>query len=102
MIVNIGNHNIGVIFGMADSTINKLLESLKNDRDELRLHIHLAAMETQDEWHKLEKQWHELEPKISSFTDEAKSSAQDVGNATVDVAKELGKAYHRLKKRLEQ
>ena len=86
---------------MTDSTLNKLLESLKNDRDELRLQIHLAALETQDEWHKLEKQWHEFEPKITSFADEAKSSAHDVGHATLDVAKELGNAYHRLKKSLE-
>ncbi len=86
---------------MTDSTLGKILESLKKDRDELKLHIHLAAMETQDEWDKLEKKWHSLEPKISNFAEEAKSSAQDVGSATVEVAKELGKAYDRLRKSLD-
>ena len=86
---------------MTDTSFHILIERLKNDRDELRLQIHLASLETQDEWRKLEEKWHGLEPKLSAFAKEAKSSAHDVGEATQDVAKELGKAYQRLKKTLK-
>ncbi|MBV1905252.1 MAG: hypothetical protein KUG75_04185 [Pseudomonadales bacterium] len=84
-----------------DSTFEALVQTLKKDRDELRLQIHLASLETQSEWHKLEAKFNSIEPKLASFVKDAKTSAHDVGEATQRAAKELGKAYQRLKKKFD-
>ena len=37
--------------------INEVFENLKQQRDEIRVKMHLAAADAKDEWEALEKKW---------------------------------------------
>lgn len=66
-------------------------QAMKKDirvlRDELKLKVHLAGMELQTEWEK-------IEPKAEAFL-------REVGHTTVEAADEMKKSLLELKKRLE-
>lgn len=72
--------------------LDDVIDDLKQTRDELRLKIHLASMEVQEEWNELEK-------KTEHFKAEAKlgQTGDEVGKALGDLGHELKKGYDRLK-----
>ena len=76
---------------MADAKeqITKAAEQLKQQRDELRVKLHLAKADAKDEWAKLE-----------AAREEAGKTAESVGSALSLAMEELKKGYERLKKRL--
>jgi vacuolar-type H+-ATPase subunit D/Vma8 len=67
------------------SEFDDLVADLKQKRDELRLQIHLASKEVQDEWE-------ELEEKMQDF-----SSRADLGKTTEGIGDALGKVGQELK-----
>ena len=75
---------------MAD--IDDILEDLKQRRDELRVQMHLASKELQEEWE-------ELEDKMKDFTDRAQleATAEGVGGALGGLGHELKLGYERLR-----
>ena len=87
---------------MADATekIAKAAEHLKQQRDELRVKLHLAKAEAKDEWARLEKQWEERRPKLEAASQEAGKTAESVGAALSLAVEELKKGYERLRNRL--
>lgn len=81
--------------------LDALIASLQQQRDELRLQMHLAKADARDEWEKLEKKWREIESRLDRAGDAARASAGDVGHAVEQVARELGRAYDRIRKALD-
>lgn len=65
--------------------IKEKLEELKQERDELRIRLHLAKMETSEEWQKLEH-------KLQKF----ESKAKELGDATADASRDMGAAVKLL------
>ncbi|MCW9047665.1 MAG: hypothetical protein OQK46_06250 [Gammaproteobacteria bacterium] len=61
--------------------IDDMLNELKEERDELKLKLHLAKMNVSEEWDKLELKLEKLEGK-----------AQELGEVTVDASKDVGEA----------
>jgi hypothetical protein len=84
----------------AKQQIIKAAEHLKQQRDELRVKLHLAKAEAKDEWAKLEKQWEEMRPKLEAAKEEAGKTAESVGTALGLALEELKKGYERLRNRL--
>lgn len=80
--------------------LEDLIESLKQQRDEIRVQIHLAQADAREEWDELEKKWDALEHKLAAVTNEAGDAAKDVGSALGIVADELKHAYQRIRRRL--
>lgn len=86
-----------------------VMEFLKRQRDELKLQIHLAGKEAQEQWDKLENKWHELEhwgEPLTSATKEAAGTAGDqmkkVTGAAMDLAaREIRSGYQKLRKLLD-
>ena len=80
---------------MAD--INDILNDLKQRRDELRLQIHLASREVQDEWD-------ELEQKMEKFSSRAglKETGAGVGKALAALGEELKAGYKRVERALKE
>ena len=78
----------------------KAVEHLKQQRDELRVKMHLAKADAKDEWAKLEQQWNELRPKLEAARQEAGKTAGSVGAALDLAAEELKKGYERIRKKL--
>ncbi len=75
---------------MAD--IDDILEELKQRRDELRVQMHLASKDMQDEWE-------ELEGKMKEFSERAQieATAEGIGDALGGLGQELKLGYERLR-----
>jgi vacuolar-type H+-ATPase subunit D/Vma8 len=69
-----------------------LVADLKQKRDELRLQIHLASKEAQDEWE-------ELEEKMQDFSSRAElgKTGEGLGDALGKLGQELKLGYKRLR-----
>lgn len=75
---------------MAD--IDEMVAQLKQKRDELRVQVHLASKEVQDEWQ-------ELEEKMDDFSSKAKlgETGEGVGKALGELGHELKLGYERMR-----
>lgn len=60
----------------------KMIEELKQERDELKVKVHLAKLETSEEWEK-------LETKLSKLDDKAR----ELGGATAEASRDMGAAF---------
>ncbi len=81
---------------------NKLVEKLKMERDEIRLKIHLASMETKQEYEEAEKKWAHLKGKISEISDDAVDISEELIAKSKVVGEELKETYHRISERLSK
>lgn len=75
---------------------------LHQERDELKLHMHLASAEVKDQWHELEKTWSQFQSRADVVGKVTGESAAEVGDATRQVAEELKTAYRRIRDSLKQ
>ncbi|HEX9852537.1 MAG TPA: hypothetical protein VGA68_05960 [Woeseiaceae bacterium] len=80
---------------MAD--FDKLLQELKQKRDELRVRIHLASREIQEEWK-------ELDGKMEDFSRRArlKETGAGVSKALGALGDELKSGYKRIHRALKE
>ena len=74
-----------------------LVADLKQKRDELRLKIHLASKEAQDEWE-------ELEEKMQEFSSKAElgKTGEGLGEALGKLGQELKLGYKRLRSAIKE
>ncbi|HKK03024.1 MAG TPA: hypothetical protein VKA17_04450 [Gammaproteobacteria bacterium] len=78
----------------------KAVEKLRQERDELRLQVHLGRAELQEEWQALEHKWETLEARLADAAGEAREASQDIGAAIGVLTDELGHAYRRIRDKL--
>lgn len=82
---------------MAEEKELDRVDQLKQMRDELRLQMHLAKAEAQEEWEKAEAKWEQLRqeiPKIDEATDEVIGAVSDGARRLID---EIRQAYGRIR-----
>ena len=74
------------------SEFDDLISELKQKRDELRVQIHLATKEAQDEWQ-------ELEEKMDDFVSRADlgKTGEGIGDALEKLGDELKLGYQRIR-----
>lgn len=84
--------------GTVREDFEKLLGKLAQERDELRLKIHLGKAEARDEWEKIEKRWQHLRGKSELVKDVVDDTAREIGDAAVQAAREIQRGYERLRK----
>ncbi|ABA58693.1 hypothetical protein [Nitrosococcus oceani] len=82
-------------------TFEKLLDNLKQQRDELRVQVHLAKLEAQEEWEEVEKKWDKLKPTLDAIRDETIESSKNIFASLGSIAEEIESGYKRIKKHLE-
>lgn len=75
------------------SDLIDIMASLKQRRDELRLQLHLASKDAEDEWEELTGEW----DKFLSHA-QFEKSAEDVGDAAKEIGLKMKAAYDRMKK----
>ena len=80
--------------------IDDVIEGLKQQRDEIRLQIHLAKAGVREEWQEMEKKWEELTAKAAVIGRETGKSSREVFEAVKLVADEVRHGYERIRKRL--
>jgi vacuolar-type H+-ATPase subunit D/Vma8 len=74
-----------------------LVADLKQKRDELRLKIHLASKEAQDEWE-------DLEEKMQEFSSRAElgKTSEGLGDALGKLGEELKMGYKRVRNAIKE
>lgn len=81
---------------------NRMVEKLKTERDEIQLKIHLASMETKQEYEEAEKKWSHVKSRASEITDTAVETSEEFIAKSKVVGEELKETYHRISKRLSK
>jgi len=79
--------------------IDDILESLKQQRDELKLQLQLAKAEARDEWEKTEHKFEQFRGKAEAVRDEIGEASEDVLAALKMTAEEIKHGYDRVRKK---
>ena len=79
----------------------QLLEKLTAERDEINLQLHLASMEVKDEFSASEGVWEQVKQKASEIADDSVETTDEFIVAAKVIGEELGEAYQRITKRIE-
>ena len=80
--------------------IEDFWEKLKTQRDEMRVQAHLARAEFREELEELEQKWQKAEQAFDRLQDEAVETTAEMQQSAKVVMEEIGKAYERIRKRL--
>ena len=81
---------------------NELTDTLKQQRDEIEVQIHLASMEAKDEWQKAEQNWDQFIDKLGVITDDTKEASAELIQTTKIIGDELKNTYTRISERLKK
>lgn len=78
--------------------IEEMIESLKQQRDEMRVQMHLAKAEVQDEFAELEQRLEALKEKADNIRHEASEISDDIFETTKKVGDEIKSGIERIRK----
>ena len=78
--------------------IQKILDKLAQQRDELIVQAQLAKLEAMDEWRNVESKLSQLRSNTGPLKDTVKESAQDIQVAAKQLAEEISRGYDRIRK----
>lgn len=79
------------------STVSDMIGKLKQERDELKLKMHLASMDAKDEYDRISNKVDQLTAQYEPMTDAAQETAENVFSALGLVADELKIGYQRVR-----
>ena len=77
--------------------LNRLVESLQQERDELKLRIHLVGMEARDEYERLSGKVGELNAQFEPVRDATEEAAGNVFAALKLAADEMKNGFQRIR-----
>jgi predicted nuclease with TOPRIM domain len=80
--------------------LQEMLEKLEQERDELRLRLHLGKAEVKEEWDKLDGRIAELRGRLDRAGDEAGEVMEDVAAAARLLGDEIRLGFDRVRKTL--
>ena len=80
--------------------LEEMVDELKEERDELYVRLHLAKMETSDEWQELERQWSKLQAKAKKVANVTAETSEDVAAAVSLLGEEIRAGFKRIAKQL--
>lgn len=83
-----------------EHSLENLIGKLKAQRDEIKLRMHLASMDIQDEWDELEKKWQDFSAKSAQLQQEVKPVVSDVKTALSLLGEEISTGYKKIKRAL--
>ncbi len=79
---------------------SSLVETLKTERDELQLKLHLASMEAKEEFEKLDEKWDAVAEKAAELADDSVELSEEVLTKAKAAAEEVKEVYQRLASKL--
>ena len=80
--------------------MREMLEKLEQERDELRVRLHLGKAEAKEEWDKLDGRIAELRGRLDRAGDEAGDDLEDVGADAKLLGDEIRLGFDRVRKML--
>lgn len=84
----------------AKAEVDKLIEQVKQERDEMLVRAHLFKAEAKDEWRKVDKQWEHFKAKSEQVGSEAKNVSGDVAAAAKLLGEEILRSFQRIRRAL--
>ncbi|MEM1069686.1 MAG: hypothetical protein AAGG48_17705 [Planctomycetota bacterium] len=89
---------------MTDSSnpLEDLIRELKQDRDELKLKMHLASMDAKDDYERISGKVDQLTEQFEPVKDAVEETAANVFSALGMAADELKFGLHRVRKAIEE
>jgi predicted nucleic acid-binding Zn-ribbon protein len=82
------------------SMLQDLIDSIKQQRDEIALQIHLGKSEAKEEWSKMEDELHNLAKKYEPMKDVISDTSSEVVDGLKLVAEEILAGFDRIRKML--
>lgn len=82
--------------------LEEALSAVKQQRDELKLKMHLAQMEAKEEYDRLSGQVEELAKQYEPVQDAVEEAAGSVFSALLLAADEMKAGFHRVRKALDE
>ena len=80
--------------------LEALIEGLKQQRDAIKVQLHLGKAEAKQEWEEMEKKLENLRAKAKAAGGEAQVVSRDVFEAAKLLAEEIKRGYERIRRRL--
>ena len=80
--------------------VNRLIHDLKQERDEIKLRLHLGSMELKEEWQDLSDKLNALSHQYDPLKDAVEESAEDVWDSMKLVGSEIWDGFKRIRKSL--
>jgi chromosome segregation ATPase len=84
------------------STLEDVISKLKQERDELKLQMHLASMEAKDEYDRISGKVDDLTDQYEPVKDAVADTAENLFTALGMVADELKVGFKRVRKSLSE
>ena len=82
--------------------LNKFAEGLEQLRDEVKVQLHLASLESKQEWDKAEGQLEQFRTQLEQIATGTRGTTDDMIKKAKIVGEELKSTYQRLKDRLSE
>lgn len=79
-----------------------LVETLKTERDEIKLKLHLASMEAKEEFDTLDDKWDLVAQKAAEIADDAVDVSEEAIAKAKAVGEELKETYQKLRAKLSE
>lgn len=80
--------------------VENLVSELKQQRDEIKLKVHLAEMDLKDEWAQLEEKFYQMTSDYDPLKRAVAETSEDVWKSLEQVALELKDGFKRVWKAL--
>ena len=84
------------------NALEQLISSLKQERDELKLKLHLAGMDAKDEYERISGKIDELTEQYEPISDAVEETAGNIWSALSMAADELKAGYQRVRKAIDE
>lgn len=80
--------------------IDRMVEKVRQQRDELKLQAHLFGAETRDEWDKVEGQWQNFQSRAKQVGVAGSAAGEDIGAALKNLGQEMLEGYRKIRRTL--
>lgn len=74
-----------------------LYDKLKQERDELKLKVHLGKAELSEQWDAAEEQWERLKSKSATIGKSVDAAGEDLEDSLKTLGSDLKKAYKKIR-----
>ena len=83
-------------------TVEKTIEELKTQRDELEVQVHLGALEAKDEYEKAKHQFDDMLNRYAPVKDAVGESAENVWESLTLLGDEIKDSFSRISRSLKK
>ncbi len=80
-----------------EKIVAELIRGLKHERDEIKLQLHLAKKELQEDWEQLDDRLNQLDNRFKPARKAASESAEDVWESLKFVGLEIRDGFKRIR-----